>query len=104
MGRPGMIAMLQGTGLGTLIPLLSLLVPRFGIVGAAWALFVSTSIRMALLLCSFPLLLRVPVPRVLPAWDDLIELCGYAQTLFRQTVTARFARKVPGPPAVAFED
>jgi O-antigen/teichoic acid export membrane protein len=104
MGRPGMIAMLQGTGLGMLIPLLSLLVPRFGIVGAAWALFASTSIRMALLLSSFPLLLRVPVPRVLPVWDDLIELCGYAQTLFRQTVTARFARKVPGPPAVAFED
>jgi len=104
MGRPGIIAVLQGTGLGMLIPLLSLLVPRFGITGAAWALFTSTSIRMALLLCSFPMVLRVPVPRIWPIWDDLIELVGYAQTLFNQ-LTARFARKVPSATqAIVFED
>lgn len=105
MGKPGMIATLQGAGLGMLIPLLSLLVPRFGITGAAWALLASTSIRMLLLLASFPMLLRVPVPRIWPLWDDVIDLGGYVQAFFRQGIAARFTRRtVGGPQAIAFEE
>jgi len=105
MGRPGIIAILQGTGLGMLIPLLSLLVPRFGITGAAWALFISTSIRMVLLLSSFPTVLKVPVPRIWPIWGDLVELLGYGRALFHQTVSAWLARRTPPvPQAVTVEE
>jgi hypothetical protein len=59
---------------------------------------------MALLLCSFPLVLRIPVPRIWLNWDDVIELVGYGKTLLGQ-FTARVTRKVPGAtPAVVFED
>ncbi|HEY1464857.1 MAG TPA: oligosaccharide flippase family protein [Terriglobales bacterium] len=105
MGRPGVIAILQGAGLGLLIPLLSVLVPRYGITGAAWALFTSTSIRMVLLLCSFPIVLKVPFPRIWPVWDDLMELVGYARTFFHQTFSAWLAPKTPPvPQALAVEE
>ncbi len=57
MGRPGTVTMLQATSLVATIPLLLLLVPRFGISGAGAALLSSAVLRLVLvvaLYCRMP--------------------------------------------------
>ena len=63
--------MLQLTGLLLSIPLMMVLVPRLGIVGAALALLLSTTTRFAMAVMSFPLVLKVPSPAVLPRKSDV---------------------------------
>jgi O-antigen/teichoic acid export membrane protein len=76
LGRPGVITGLQIIGLLLTIPFMLLLVPRFGIVGAAVALFLSTTIRLIFVLASFPLFLNMRVPQILPTWADVRFLAG----------------------------
>jgi O-antigen/teichoic acid export membrane protein len=76
LGRPGVITGLQIIGLLLTIPFMLLLVPRFGIVGAAVALFLSTTIRLIFVLASFPLFLNMRVPQILPTWTDVRFLAG----------------------------
>ncbi len=71
LGRPGVITGLQVTGLALTIPLMLLLVPRFGIVGAGAAMLGSTVARLAFVVASFPLFLKMRVPRLLPQLEDL---------------------------------
>jgi O-antigen/teichoic acid export membrane protein len=71
LGRPGVVTALQVTGLVLTIPLMILLVPRYGIVGAGIALLVSTTSRFILVLLSFPLFLKMQVPAFLPKWQDV---------------------------------
>jgi O-antigen/teichoic acid export membrane protein len=71
LGRPGIITALQITGLALTIPLMLVLVPRFGIVGAGVALLLSTITRLAFVLVSFPLFLRMRIPHLLPRAEDL---------------------------------
>ncbi len=47
LGRPGIVTMMQGLAVAIVAPLLIVLVPRLGLVGAATALLASTSIRLA---------------------------------------------------------
>jgi enterobacterial common antigen flippase len=72
--RPGFVTSLQVIGLAVVVPLMLVLLPRFGLLGAALALLASTLCRLGLLLASFPLLLRVPVPNLFPTRDDLARL------------------------------
>ncbi len=70
LGRPGVITGLQVTGLALTIPLMLLLVPRFGIVGAGAALLGSTMARLAFVIASFPVFLKMRVPNLLPVRED----------------------------------
>jgi len=70
LGQPGVINGLQVTGLALTVPLMFLLIPRFGIAGAGAALLCSTSIRLLFVLASYPLFLKMPVPDLLPKMAD----------------------------------
>ena len=71
LGRPGIITGLQVTGLALTVPLMFLLVPRFGIVGAGTALLCSTIARLIFVVASFPVFLKMQVPGILPKVADL---------------------------------
>ena len=73
-GRPGIVTLLQAAGLALSVPLLFLLIPRFGLVGAGIALLVATVARFALALACYPLLLHVRAPRVIPTRADFGDL------------------------------
>ena len=75
IGRPGVITALQLMGLLLTVPLMTLLVPRYGIVGAGTALLLSTTSRFIFVLMSFPIFLKMPVPHVLPKQEDFAYLC-----------------------------
>jgi O-antigen/teichoic acid export membrane protein len=72
IGRPGVVTGLQALGLGLSIPLMLLLIPRFGLVGAALALLISTCVRLTLTLAGYPRLLRTRVPKLLVTVDDVL--------------------------------
>jgi len=74
MGRPGILALLQGVGLGLAVLLLLVLVPRYGLEGAGIALLISTAARLGLVIVSFPLILKVPVPTPWPTKADFTTL------------------------------
>ena len=71
LGRPGIITALQVTGLALTVPLMFLLIPRFGIAGAGAALLCSTIARLIFVLASFPVFLKMRVPDLLPKFEDL---------------------------------
>jgi O-antigen/teichoic acid export membrane protein len=74
LGRPGVVTALQVTGLLLVVPLMLILVPRYGIVGAAVALLFSTTSRFLFVLVSFPLFLKVPVPHLFPNREDVLYM------------------------------
>jgi O-antigen/teichoic acid export membrane protein len=71
LGRPGTIAGLQAVGLGMLVALLLVLVPRFGILGAGLALLVSTTLRLIFILSAYPLVLGVRPPSFVLRGSDI---------------------------------
>ena len=70
-GRPGIVTVMQATALGAAVPLLIVLVPRFGVLGAAVALLASTILRLLFLLACYPLVLRRPPPQLLLSPSDV---------------------------------
>jgi O-antigen/teichoic acid export membrane protein len=74
LGRPGIVTALQVTGLLLVVPLMLVLVPHYGILGAGIALLLSTSARFLCVLASFPLFLKVPAPALLPNRDDVLYI------------------------------
>jgi O-antigen/teichoic acid export membrane protein len=70
-GRPGIVSLLQGTGLALAVPLMFVLIPRFGVTGAALSLLISTCARFCLIFASFPIFLKTALPQVVPRRDDL---------------------------------
>jgi O-antigen/teichoic acid export membrane protein len=91
LGRPGVINALQVTGLALTVPLMFLLIPRFGIAGAGAALLCSTIIRLLFVLASFPIFLKMPVPNLLPKMEDLrfaADVIGKGLESFRGTPLA----------------
>jgi len=80
LGRPGVVSVLQAVGLVLSIPLMLFLVPRYGIMGAAMSLLISTIARLIFVLCSFPLLLKLPVPRLSLNREDLQSLLALVPT------------------------
>jgi O-antigen/teichoic acid export membrane protein len=77
--RPGFMTTLQLLGLVIVLPMMLILLPRYGLFGAALALLASTIVRLILLLFSYPAVLHAPIPNLFPAPDDLRQL--------RQTLT-----------------
>jgi O-antigen/teichoic acid export membrane protein len=74
LGRPGTITVFQAVGVGLCVPLLLLLIPLYGEVGAGLALLGSATIRLVLVLISFPLILKVRPPNLLITGEDLYFL------------------------------
>ena len=75
LGRPGTVTLLQASGLVLSIPLLGLLVPRWGLVGASIALLVAAFVRLLLSLLSFRSVLGVKAPNILPRPRETYVLC-----------------------------
>lgn len=70
-GRPGIVSILQGIGLGLAVPLMFLFIPRFGVAGAALALLCSTLVRFLLVFMAVPIVLKQRLPRILPGLTDV---------------------------------
>lgn len=70
LDKPGTVSLMQGVGVGLSVPLLLMLVPRYGIEGAGVALLISTGARLVFVLVGFPLILEVRVPRLWPKRED----------------------------------
>ena len=73
-GRPGLVTVFQTVGLCTSFPLLLVLVPRYGLLGAAYAIFLSTAVRLIFVLIAYPLFLRHRVPRLLLTAQDVLDI------------------------------
>lgn len=74
LGRPGIVTLLQSTGLALSIPLMVWLIPVLGLVGAGVALLASTIVRLLFILVCYPLLLKVRSPALLITKEDLTFL------------------------------
>jgi enterobacterial common antigen flippase len=70
LGRPGFVTILQLLGLAIVVPAMFILLPRFGLVGAALALLASTVTRLIFILIAFPVTLHLPIPKMLPNRAD----------------------------------
>jgi antigen flippase len=79
-GRPGIVTALQGIGLALSFPLMLVLIPRFGLLGAGIALLLSTLTRFVLVLVCFPWLLKMPPPSL---FATRAELAGLRRKLSR---------------------
>ena len=71
LGRPGIVTILQGVGLGLSVPLMLLLIPAYGLMGAGFALLASTTARLIFILGCYPLMLKVRPPNLLLMREDL---------------------------------
>ncbi|SER47687.1 Membrane protein involved in the export of O-antigen and teichoic acid [Faunimonas pinastri] len=74
LARPGWVAVSQLAGVALEVPLMLILIPRFGLAGAGTALLIASALRLILILASYPLVLRVPVPRLWLGSDDVTML------------------------------
>jgi len=70
-GKPGVVSILQGTGLALAIPLMFVFIPSYGVAGAALALLCSTLTRLILVTIAVPRLLHLPLPRLFPGSADV---------------------------------
>jgi O-antigen/teichoic acid export membrane protein len=75
-GFPGTITMLQCCGLSTSIPLLYVLIPRFGVRGAGCALMTATLCRLTLVLLNFPWRLKTRPPGFIMGREEFRALIG----------------------------
>lgn len=74
LGRPGSVTMLQSLGLAAVVPLMFLLLPHFGLIGAAYALLISSALRLALILAMYPFVLHAKLPKLIPLREDFVRL------------------------------
>lgn len=71
LSRPGVVTFVHVIGLSLTIPLMLVLVPRYGTVGAAFSLLLSTTARFLCVLISFPIFLRMSAPGMILRGSDL---------------------------------
>ena len=81
LGRPGLVTSLQVIGLLMTIPLMLVLIPRFSVEGAAGALLISTSVRLAFVLVSFQRVLKVECPRIVARRADVVTMFASLKAL-----------------------
>jgi O-antigen/teichoic acid export membrane protein len=82
------ITTLQVTGLLLTVPLVLVLAPRLGILGAGLALLLSTTARLIFVLVSYPLSLKIRPPRIIPTGDDIRFLTNMISQRLRRERTA----------------
>lgn len=85
--RPGMATIFQLVGLSTAVPLMLVLIPRLGLAGAALSLLASTTVRLAIAVACYPLLLKVPAPNLIVTLADVRYLAAALRGR-RQAATA----------------
>jgi O-antigen/teichoic acid export membrane protein len=88
MGRPGAVTILQSSGLALSIPLLLLLVPRFGVMGASYALLAASTLRFLLCLASFRLVLRIGMPGLRLRSSDFSALANRVLSMSKRNSEA----------------
>jgi len=71
LNRPGVVTVLQAIGLSLSIPMMLVLIPRFGIYGAAVSLLTSTVARLIFVYAGFRIFLKTKPPSLLPAVGDI---------------------------------
>jgi O-antigen/teichoic acid export membrane protein len=71
LGRPGVVTVLQATGLSLSVPLMLVLIPRWGIYGAAVSLLASTVARLIFVIAAYRVFLKIHSPSLIPNRDDL---------------------------------
>lgn len=64
-GKPGIVTILQAIGVGLSVPLLLLLIPRYGLLGVGYALVTSTSLRLLFVLGAYPKVLKQSIPSLI---------------------------------------
>ena len=72
-GRPGRSSLQQIVGLACAVPLLLILVPRFGLSGAGWAILGSTLIRFSFAIVNYVILFGVNIRVAAQAVKDLVS-------------------------------
>jgi O-antigen/teichoic acid export membrane protein len=87
LGRPGIVTILQAIGLSLSVPMMLLLIPRYGIYGAAVSLLTSTVARLLFIYTGFRIFLKVSPPRVLPDTQDVKLLLHTALSLRPERAT-----------------
>ncbi len=96
LGRPGVVTTLQVIGLLLTVPLVLILVPRYGIVGAGLALLISTITRLTFVLSSFPLFLKMRVPNIFPQPGDFKIMAAAASQPIRLMWNRHFVTAAEG--------
>ncbi len=81
LARPGFVTGLQIIGLLLTVPLMLLFIPRFGVVGAAAALLISTTVRLIFVSISFRKILKVDCPRIVAGRDDIEKIIATISSL-----------------------
>jgi O-antigen/teichoic acid export membrane protein len=70
-GRPGIVTLIEALGVGALVAAMVLLIPTFGASGAAAAVLAGATVRLICVLAFMRLVLRMPLPRLIPSGADL---------------------------------
>ncbi len=78
LDRPGVVTVLQAIGLSLSIPMMILLIPHYGIYGAAISLLTSTIARLLFVYAGFRIFLKTKPPRLLPDGRDVRLLWSIA--------------------------
>jgi len=81
LGKPGIVTALQAVGLGLSFPLMLVLIPRFGLIGAGLSLLLSTLARLGLVLVCYPWLISSKPPSLLLTRGDVASLRHRLRTL-----------------------
>jgi O-antigen/teichoic acid export membrane protein len=76
--RPGVVTIVQTSGLLASIPMLLVFVPAFGLEGAGLALLLAAVLRLAMAICAYPLVLKAAVPRPWMSRSEMAELARHA--------------------------
>jgi O-antigen/teichoic acid export membrane protein len=84
-GKPGLFALIQTIGIATAIPAMILLVPHFGLLGAASGLVMSSVLRLCMALVLFPVALKARIPSLIATAADFRFLkATLSSRMFRQ--------------------
>jgi enterobacterial common antigen flippase len=70
VGKPGIVTTLQGFALAVSVPLMLILVPRYGLIGVGISLLTSTSLRLLFILVCYPLILHSRPPNLIFSLND----------------------------------
>lgn len=79
LGRPGFVTALQSSGLILSIPLLLVLVPRFGVEGAGYSLLIASVMRMILAQVTFRKVLGYRAPALIPNVSEVLSVVGHVR-------------------------
>ncbi|AIQ45258.1 membrane protein [Paenibacillus sp. FSL R7-0273] len=71
LGKPKFVSILQGVGLLLVIPMLFLMVPKFGLFGAGVAMLLSAILRFLFIILNIRYNLKVKLPRLLISREDI---------------------------------